>query len=299
MSNIDSVISEQFSHLAEHAPDVAANLFEHVAQLIIAHSITEGLIAFAVGYAMATTLQRRTRKALQQGDFKDDNALFADTTYSPSGIINPATGNEFMDQRIRAIDHDLELEKIFPPSHSKVFMEYIMKASKHCTKENPIVFDHLDKVIKKPEQLAKVKNFMSQRWINYFSKALGGQTERATNRPDGRLVPEEREFLPLLVFEPDVPIQRFRVFLMTPEDLDIKNLPNLEDIRVEINNQMIHDPKSYYNDRLTSYRNIAKRLSSEDAQWIKNKFMTKIPTGNLDVIPEPANDDIGLNVHYL
>jgi len=275
--SLSAEFAEAGNWSAEHASEIV--------HLIVADVIKGIIIATVGGYVGHKLADRRTRKAILQGDFEDDHAVFGDTSFYPSGEMRPESDQEWVNLTMRTFGN-IELEKIFEGKHKIALMEYILKASKFCSAENPVVFSHLDKVIKDPVELESTKRAISQYWVNYFSSLMGGNFERVKNPQQDRHVPVERPLIPVLTMEYDSSVKKFRIFLLDMEQL--ASLPDPDNVRVEVDDQFVRDPDHHYMQRLRSYILIREILESDEGKWIPKYTTVREPTGEMRMIPPPA-----------
>lgn len=206
--------------------------------------------------------------ALRRGIFGGHTAIVGETFYTPTGKTNPETGNEFVKQKLRTHKAALDMEGIFHQSLQRRMLKYITAASKHCTQDDPIVFNHLHKVIP-AKDYAKMHNLFTLAWRNHFSEYLNGGTGAERRVPDGRFDFVEEVKLPLLVWEPSTNHKQFRVLFVPKKWVDGNCLPDSADMLVQKGAEHYELDASYHHhDRLKTNQAILAHINKDPQKWI-------------------------------
>lgn len=226
----------------------------------------------------------RARKAILTGEFGKAAAILGETRYAPTGKINPATGKEFFEQQIRNYQSNLNLENIFHPLARKSIMRYINAASKHCTPDQPVVFQHLDKVVP-AEELEKVRATISKDWINYFSEILNQKAHPEAAHLGPRDIAVEACKIPVLVYEPGANKKQYRILLIPLEMLEGDVLPAPEDTLISA---------EHHSRRLFTNLQVVKALKSEKPGGILDRCRVFYATGEIRSVPLPGSTPISV-----
>ena len=246
-----------------------------------------GGVGWFMGHRSRKKAERKADYAVSSGEMDGNKAIHTKTRYIPSGQINPKTSKEFYIQQIRNADDQIEMDEIFHPSVRIKFMKYLDEAKRYCTAEEPIVFQHLSKVIP-PEKYEDTMERIITQWQGYFSKVYSDPSRLATEEFSEREVPVEKYVWPILVYEPGVTKKQERVLMLTEEQLDLANYPAPEDIMCEIGaREYVSDMGHKHMDRYRTNASVARSLQMEENLWIRNNFWVGVGTGEKRHVPEP------------
>ena len=281
-------ITRPLVHVFNEASGFAMDSVKDIAHVMVADTVSALITAGVTATAVHWMSKRRARKQMMDGNFKNDHAVFGFTLYKPSGIINPDTGQEFLDQSMRTRYGNIELEKIFQPPHTITLMETILAASKHCTDECPVVFAHLGKVIKNKRELELTQRAIGQYWVNHFATLMAHDTDGMADRLDQRSLPIERGYIPVLTYEPSAETRKFRILRFRAEDVVNNNLPDPANVRVEVTpGHYVRDDVHHYMQRLATNKAIHDYLNSDEGRWLMNTTTVLVPTGKYKKIAAP------------
>ena len=218
------------------------------------------------------------------------NKIYATETFlCPTGKINPETGNEFYDLRIRSQTKSFQLTDIFSDTVENRIFEYFNEAAQHCNTDHPLVFEHLKHVV--PDELW---NELWPKIISPWKQSFGANFWSNGQIHGGMLldrqVAEEKNAMALLVCEEDSGFKEMRVIYLHPKYLDVKNLPDAADIRFQSENgDYIYDSEHTHMERWRIHRSIAKILNAQDTEWIGQASTFSYPTGKILDIPQPTH----------
>lgn len=224
----------------------------------------------------------KAAKAIQKGRMDGHLAIFGETIYTPTGEINPATGLEFYDQKIRNYK-SINLEEIFHPKARKVIIKYLDKASRYCTQDEPIVFQHLHKVIH-PKKFDQTWEVLRRQWVNFFSGLLNDSARPQSRTLKGREYFEEETKIPLLVKEQTAQQKQYRVLLVSLDQLAPEGLPLAQNTRIQRNGEFVYDPGHYHMERLVTCWAMADAFNSEPHQRFR-ELQVNYATGNVKTVP--------------
>ncbi|MCB1531401.1 MAG: hypothetical protein KDJ35_00890 [Alphaproteobacteria bacterium] len=274
----ESILKEIFDSLTSFEGILDHIQFHIVSGIIMGTSAYAGVKLHALGAA----------RALRHGRFVGPTAVIQTTTYAPTGILNPETNKEFRDQLIRTEEQPINLGDIFDKKMRPQILKYFNKAAKYCTPEEPIVFQHLDKVIK-PKNLDVISNVISSQWKNYFGGMYRNTEMVLTKKLNNRQKLEERTIVPILIREEGAIQQQSRILLMDIASQGKNVLPDFANIRFpEEDGSFKANPDSYYADRYFVNQAVYQTLNKGGAQnELVSKYGVAIPTGRIVNVPKP------------
>jgi hypothetical protein len=280
------------------------NYFNERADSLFEGGVLQPLLYAALGAGamqLAALVKRfNAHSAISKATLDGANTVLGETLYEPTGLINPETGREIFHQKIFNTDHSVNLKDIFHPAIEEELLRYIGKAREYCTETEPMVFQHLDKVM--PEKKRdSVKNFITSQWINYFSSKLN---DPARSIGASELCPREawevKPVLPVLIFEPGAGTKQYRILLIPAWQLQAENFPALEDVRFPVSilkNEFTLDSVHPQSLRLKTHLNIAEGLKKNENLWIGDKTTVQVRTGERKLVPEPRILPLGPREH--
>lgn len=268
-----------------------SDIFTERAQAIIQGGLIEPLLWFGTGagviYISNILKRRKSQRALIHASLQEPFAIIGETIFSPSGEINPQTGREYFDQKLRNYKVRLELKDIFNPELSEVLVRYILHARKLCTEENPVVFSHLRDVIP-AHQFERTLGILKTSWINFFSAMLIDIRDRYAAPAGDRDVVQEIPVFPVLIYEPYASIRQFRILLLSECQLRRNSLPDFKDVRFPVADRFEHDPWHRQAGRLRTHEAIVIQLNKPGHEWLRDTFRIMIPTRQKVFVPPPV-----------
>lgn len=204
------------------------------------------------------------RQALSKNIFPGTQATLSETLYQPTGEINPETGNEFFDQKIRTINHAIDIGLIFHPSMRDQVMGYLRKAAQKCEGEDIVVFQKLYKskaFTKKGMQSTRER--IARRWKNYFGELLNtSHIEVRSRSPREKYIGQN--VFPVMVNEKLSRTKQIRIFLVPGNWLSDNPMPAFEDVRFENpDGTFSHDDNHVEAIRWHSNQTIVEALKSD------------------------------------
>lgn len=222
----------------------------------------------------------RNNRALKQGKFDGNSILMGYTFYAPTGLANEDMTAELIEQRIRTLEHEVNLEEIFGEVLSPKALSYIQKAKKYCAQEEPLVFQHLDKVIPKKDY-ENISTAILKQMKNYFGGLLTDSKETLLNLAeidksgDPRLVLSEFDIYPVLINEPGAKKKQMRIlFIIGESGLDVKP----EDL-------LVSSPEQFL--RLETINSIHNQSEEVTNKWIRGA-RAAIPDGRIVRVEPPV-----------
>lgn len=268
--------------------------FSSVSSFVNAQGLSEELGAAAI-IAIASLFYARIRSGIRTHQLlrqinhpthlPEDTVRGQHIDFIPSGVINPVTGNEFVDMHVTpfgvfsvtaGIDHDLAVR----------MQNHISRARDDSTTAKPVLYDNMDFVSN-----ANERNNIG----HIISRAIKNGTAHLLNRKDPGLVqhlgPRQRPIyatkLLLLVAETCHELKEVRLLSVDPDDL--VKLPPIEDVRVDHNDglgfqSIPDDPKL---SRYAMMQGVADFVQRMRAQGQIQHFQTKVPTGQIEYVPDP------------
>lgn len=173
------------------------------------------------------------RQALSKNIFPGTQATLSETLYQPTGEINPATGGEFFDQKIRTVNHAIDIGLIFHPSMREQVMGYLRKAAQKCEGEDIVVFQKLyaSKAFTK-KGMQTTRERISRRWKNYFGELLNTSHIEVRSRAPREKFIGQNVFL-IMVNEKLSRTQQIRIFIIPGNWLSSNSIPPFADVRFE------------------------------------------------------------------
>ncbi len=205
------------------------------------------------------------RQALSKNIFPGTQATLSETLYQPTGKINPATGREFFDQKIRTINHAIDIGLIFHPSMRDQVMGYLRKAAQKCEDEDIIVFQKLYKsrsFTKKGMQNTREK--IARRWKNYFGELLNTSHIEVRSRAPREKFIGQNVFL-VMVNEKLSRTKQIRIFIVPGNWLSDNPMPPFEDVRFEnADGSFSHDEHHGESIRWKSNMKIVEALKNDN-----------------------------------
>jgi hypothetical protein len=262
------------------------NWFQGISDASAVITVAQGAAALALAGVAATYAVKNSRR-LRQGIFGGHTAIVGETFYTKTGKINPATGNEFVRQKLRTDKAALDMELIFHKDIRQEMLAYLVAASKHCTSESPVVFSHLKKVVPK-NKYERIHSVLTLAWRNYFSEYLNQGTGA-----ERRVLGQREDFvedikLPLLVWEPSTHHKQFRVLFIPKRWLEENYFPQSKDLLVQKGADLYeYDPDHHHNDRLRTNKKIIAEIESDRRYWLDN-FGVGFGTGEIITISPPS-----------
>lgn len=234
-------------------------------------------------------LIRKAMKALNKQNYKGHEAVLGFTIYEPTNGLNPNTGKKFIKQKLRTVEARLKLTDIFHEASGAALIKMIDRASKFCTPEKPLVFQHFDKLGLSQKALTAVQQSVMTAWINYFSEEFFPQNLKFSPALNEGEVAEEVRKAAVLVYEPGAVKSQLRILivdLMKGKDAWIPNFPNMPESCENLtfptrdrNFKYEPDSQSHYNVRHTTNTAIKSAFNDEKTEWCTYGLSVAIPTG--------------------
>ena len=267
--------------------DKVASIFNKIAPTL--EGISSEFYAIVMGVALGWGAKiakdklssRKGKKALQNGALSENTAIASYTDYLPTGLINPKTGNEFREQIVRNLERKIALNEIFDdPNIQKVMMDYFKKAQKLCTAEEPMLFQHLEKVVPAAEW-PTIQTTLISKWKTMLGSLLTSTPAamRQYISRDPREVVVEDEIIGALVHENKGGRAQYYILLLSEDDLV---LPQKADVQFSTPDKM---------ERMNTIIHIMNALNSDQYGWLK-RMSAKIPTDEYRTIAEPALPEV-------
>jgi hypothetical protein len=262
--------------------DVVANVGDAVFGNILVPAVGS-----AIGGAVVTSMAWRK---LLGGHDRAIN--ISATYYVPSGIPNPVTGEEFIDQEITTIDNDFNFVEAFRGPGGKSLARLVEKATNMTNAHTVLGFSFLEDLIPE-EELEEITEVISAKWKGYFSSLLGDKEVYSLTGGTRERI-EEKTILVVPVFEGDKSSGSRKILLIPPKYLQEGGLPKLANLRVNIGKDESgatiyrHVDNHPANQRLITLQNVRAEIGAADqrAKWLTN-FAPSIKTGRVISVPDP------------
>lgn len=281
-------LTEIFQTAAHTAHSLRESPFANFAMHILGYAATMGLTLYLTS-RRSKRAKEAAIKALTAQEVVGSQATITETYYSPTGMINEKTGNEFKTQEIRGVKAMIPLADIFNDLYDQQVLHYFETALPHCTPDEPDIFQHLHKVIPKPI-FNDVFKKISSNWKAYF----GALYAHNMNIHPGLLaddeVPEQKRAIALLVYEKGSTAKQFRIIVVHEKQLDLKKLPEPEDVLFEKGRTFVHDLNHGQSERVRIHRSIA-RAYNNGAHDIYDQFCFSYFTGKILKVEKPKRPD--------
>lgn len=260
----------------------------------MAHDVGEAVFGNVLVPAAATSLTtllvtslayQRVRRGLNRA------INISETFYMPSGIINPATGEEFIDQEVNTYDNDFNFREAFRGDEGAELVKIVEKALAKTNEHTVLAFSFLEDLIDK-EDYKDVHEQICTKWKGYFSSLLGDKQPYSFYVGE-RERPEEKTILALPVFEKTDHGGSRKVLLLPPSYLQKDGLPKAENLRVKVGRDEFgvpiyeHRPEHEANARLRTLQRIRYEIGADRAEWLYN-YAPDIKTGRSARIAEPV-----------
>lgn len=243
-----------------------ANLFNYVSQAwenfsdSAVYDLTKAALLIGSGYFGKKYLDYRKdkqeTKAIREEDYKSVTASVIQLAYIDTHQNIDETKFNYILQwqtRLGRID-------ITAPFDDKIktkIAEYLDLAIAECTHENPVVFNHLKKVVP-TDDYPKVRDAIRNYWRIHFSFEIGKASEYpifAELDLDIGYEPVKRPFVPTLVYDPDSTVKELRVLWLSEKQVDNAPYVNKRHVVVERPNALTIDVKP--------------ESDSVDLQWVE------------------------------
>lgn len=277
-------LTEIFKNIAENAHSLRESPIANFAMHILGYAATLGL-----GLYLSARRNKRERaaaiKALTAQEVVGSQATITETYYLSSGMLNEKTGRELKTQQIRGVKAMIPLADIFNDLYDQQVLHYFEAALPNCTADQPDIFQHLHKVIP-PQIFPEVFKKIASNWKAYF----GALYARNMNIHPGLLAdderPEQKQAIALLVYEKGSTAKQFRIIVVDEKQLELKNLPEPEDILFEKGRTFVHDLNHSQSERIRIHRAIARDYNN-GARDIYDQFCFSYFTGKIEKVAKP------------
>ncbi|MAM34152.1 MAG: hypothetical protein CMH28_03665 [Micavibrio sp.] len=174
------------------------------------------------------------RRAMSQNIFPGTQAVLYTTFYEPTGEINPVTGNEFHNQKMRVVHHAVDIGPIFHPSVRKRIMDALRGAVEKCDEnKNFIVFQNLtSRRPFKRRRLTHLRERIATRWTNYFESQMNTKGfETFVHHPREILI--AHKIFPVMINARLSRSRQIRIAYIHEAWLEGKEFPDIEDVCFE------------------------------------------------------------------
>lgn len=257
----------------------AANAIADNFPVIIFGMMLGGVITQGFNTAKEWNRKRSADKAIKDADLVGHTAKVIEVLYLPTKVDNKNTGKLMRIQNVDLIFSSLDLEEMFNPKIMGTIYQYFDAALKKCSRERPVVFEHLKDVIPSDKYDTTMK-IITEEWRNHFSETMRDPGDRLKGRSLAyNESPEQHIIIPVLTYDPDDEIKQFRVIMMHPEQFKEGYFPDPEDIFVrDENGEFIQDIERKRTKRLDMHKNIARTLNEHE--WIKKQSQVFVPSGD-------------------
>ncbi len=232
------------------------------------------LMHFLGSIAGAGLASAATAWAVHQGFFKESTINIGETIYTRSGVPNPQTGREFIDQQMITLSDQFTYKGAFHGSVGRVLAKKMAKASDLTTVDERVVIPHLADVIRGPDS-KKFIEMVTEHWRSHHSGRLNpGMGPQGQSKND-------RDHLPFClwyiapVVEPSHGRKSEKVLYVPPSFLLNDGLPHPDDLRVEAGYhedgriRFEHDPHHEANNRLITNMKIVDSIRNDPETWSK------------------------------
>ncbi len=271
-------------------------VIDHAIRFRLGETIFFGAVAAGV-YALH---EARTAYILHSGKYRGPTAVIQTTSYDPAisknaetGVyellINPVTGNNFRDQKIRTEETPLNLSDMFDKDVAGRLVKYFKKAAEHATAEAPIVYSHLEAVLPKQDK-EKIHELIKNSVQNYIS-GLYRDTEKLLAQD---LAPNEmfetRKILPLMIREEGAMGWQLRILMLKLNEDNSIDLPDPRDVRYFMPDGSYKEGiGSFETDRFKAMQVIKDTLENTDQGAKLLDYAVEIPTGKKNAFPMPKD----------
>ncbi len=227
------------------------------------------VLAGVVGYGLGRIRKHDTKKLLANGQSSKAVVTIDSTFYRTSQDTNLITRQKFVDQDIRTWREEIALEDIIPKEFEEHIAECLRAARQYCTEENPLVMMHLQKVVDQQEYSSILD--VLKRHITGTVSSLFTHPESYFTNSDGQR-PKEFKIFPVLVAEPYVAENKYRLILLTKNQLNPNSFPDIKNTRfpdsIGFEDWHTCNPMHRHAKRLRLHTNIARVLSDPNNEWM-------------------------------
>lgn len=268
---------------------------------VLTHGLGTPIVTLLGAAAVTAVAARfgtlRAFRQLAQGADVSRALNVSRTDYWPTGKVNPETGREFFRQDIIVVS-ETDLTNIFNTTIKGPIVKAIHEAEKLTTIDEPIVYQHLPKVVK-PKRWHLMQDAILRLSRAHFSDMFNDAAGLANEEMGPRERPIYDLVLPLMVREPTSEKAKMRSkFILLPiKDGRLKPLPPIEDV-------LFFDEKS---DRWEPHfvpgldqplanrhrlvKGIGEILDLPQNTWLRN-LSVRVRTGKREHVPLPQ--ELGL-----
>lgn len=243
--------------------------------------------------------EARVAHILHSGKYRGPSAVIQTTWYDPAVsknadtgacelLINPATGNNFRDQKIRTEEVPFDLTAMFNKDIANRLVKYFKKATDLATYNFPIVYTHLEAVLPDKDK-RRIHELIKNSVQNYVS-GLYRDTEKFLAED---LAPNEmfetRKILPLLIREEGAAGPQLRMLLLRLNEDNSIDLPDPCDVRYLMSDGSYKEGEgSLETDRFKAMQIIKRTLDFPASRVPLMEYAVEIPTGRKISFPAPA-----------
>lgn len=260
------------------AKDVGLATVENIVVPIVHYSLAAAVGAYAAN------------KIIRRGEFETVNV--SETYFVPSGVINPKTGEEFIDMHRNTIDSRFTFEKSFHGTAGKMLAKIMTKAANSMDAENRVAFPLIRPFVSKSD-FEKYDDRIASHWRGYFSSVLNDEQRLWTISLKDRENPVTERILVLPVYEEAAEGSHYKVLCIPPSYMSPDGLPKPENLRVKTgvdeNGRAIfeHDSANEAYQRYETLRALRNTIGHDMATWL-SQYGVAVYTGAVDVVAKPA-----------
>lgn len=220
-----------------------------------------------------------------------ETVTVGETYFIPSGVINPATGEEFVNMHRNTLDADFSFTKAFHGKLGGAISGVMARAVKKLSADEPVAFSHVENVVDK-KHAEKYKAIIESHWKGYFGSFLNDEIGLQSPRLKGREKPEQNLVLVLPVWEAGTQGSNYKVLCIPPAFMRPGGLPKRENVRVQVG--VDDDGKRIFEycpgheayQRLETLREIRNKIGQELPVWLM-KYGVSVFTGRMEMVPLP------------
>lgn len=281
-------LTETFRNAVYVLESLRESPLANAAMHILGYGVTLGLGVF-ISSQKIKRAKDAAIKALSSREVIGSEATITETHYVPTGEINPETEKEFLRQKIRAVHSKLKLSSVFNDLYGQQVLEYFEKALPYCTTEEPVVFQHLHKVIP-PEIFEEVFKKISSNWKSKFGSLYGKGTKYSIGALDERQKYEERNAWAFLVYEKGETAKQFRIIVIHENQKDECTLPAPENIQYQVGTEFVTDPNHGQAERIKIHQALCRALAGD--KKLHDAFCFSYATGKIVHVPLPKASNV-------
>ena len=269
---------------------------------VIDHAIRfrlgETIFFTVAGAGLYAAHEMRTAYILHSGRYRGPTAIIQTTSYDPAVernaetgvlelLINPETGNNFRDQKIRTEAPPLNLSDMFDKDVAGRLVKYFKKAAEHTSPSAPIINMHIEAVLPEKDR-ERIHELIKNSVQNYISGEYRSTERFLAEDLAPNEIFETRKILPLMIREEGAMGWQLRILLLRLNEQNTIDLPDPRDVRYFMPDGSYQTgDASVEIDRFKALQIIKDTLENTDEGPRLFEYAVEIPTGRKISFPAP------------